>query len=531
MNQANELSNVWLKKPWLIALLLSAVTFALFSPAIGYEFINYDDNLYVFENTHVAHGFTWDGLKYAFRTIDGASWMPVTWLSYFLDTSLYGTKPAGYHFTNILLHAASAGLLFLVLQRMTKQVWPAVFVAALFAFHPQRLESVAWVAERKDVLSVFFWMLGLLAYARYAEQPGPRRMIWVAVCLILGIMAKPMVVSFPLVLLLLDFWPLRRFGNSNAEFRAHAWPLIKEKIPLLAICAALAVLTIWSQGHQGGIAPVHFPWYSKLFRVFENLCFYCKTFFVPTGLAIVYPVEKLNYLHVVMTGVGLGVVSLLVLWRAWRRPWLAVGWFWFLLVIAPVAGFFRIGEITVADRYSYLPSVGLALAVAFSAAEAIAHWPRIRTLVAGTLAGWVVIGALATWADLPRWRNTLTVFENAYRNGAHFIACDHVASILYTRRDFQDSIEACNRGLAQNPEFASLYNTRAGDYYMLGDLDKALADYDRAIQANPDFSATYYGRALLHIQRKQFAEAREDVRNYVQHGGRLDTSALNIPAQ
>src|ERR1051326_4449130 len=246
----SESSNAWLKKPPVIALLLSAGIFALLSPAIGYEFINYDDNLYVFENAHVAHGFSWDGLKYAFRTIDGASWMPMTWLSYFLDTSLYGTKPAGYHLTNILLHATSAGLLFFVLQRITKRIWPALCVAALFAFHPQRLESVAWVAERKDVLSAFFWMLGLLAYTRYAEQPGPRRMMWVGVWLILGLMSKPIVVSFPLILLLLDFWPLRRFGHSAAELRANAWPLIREKIPLLAMCVVLAVLTVWSQGDR-----------------------------------------------------------------------------------------------------------------------------------------------------------------------------------------------------------------------------------------------------------------------------------------
>jgi protein O-mannosyl-transferase len=531
MNRASGSFILWLKKPWLIALLLAAATFALFSPAIGYDFINYDDNLYVFENSRVLHGLSWAGLVYGFHTIDGASWMPATWFSYMLDTSLFGTKPAGYHLTNILLHSASAGLLFLALQRMTRRSWPAAVVAALFACHPQRLESVAWIAERKDVLSVFFWMLGLLAYAHHAEQPGPRRMMWVAVCLILGVMAKPMVVTFPLVLLLLDFWPLNRLGGSIAELRARAWPLIKEKIPLLMICAAVAAVTVWSQGNQGGIMPVHFSWYLKFFRVIENTSFYCQTFFAPTGLAILYRTEKLDYLLIALAGLALVAISLLALRQAWRWPWLAVGWYWFLFTLAPVAGFFRIGEITVADRYSYLPSVGLALALVFSAAEIAVRWPRIRPVLTGALAGWIFFCALTTWADLPRWRNTFTIFESAYRNGAHFIACDQFGSLLYARQEYQQSLTVCNRGLEENPQFASLYNTRGGDYYMLGDLDHALADFNRAIAVNPAFSPPYYGRALVHIQRKQFAEARADAQSYRQHGGQLDTAALDLPAQ
>src|SRR5258706_10080625 len=356
----------WFKKPWLLASLLSVATFALFSPAIGYDFINYDDNLYVFENAHVLHGVSWEGLVYACQTIDGASWMPATWLSYMLDTSLYGVRPAGYHLTNIILHAASAGLLFYALQRMTRQSWLAALVAILFACHPQRLESVTWIAERKDALSLFFWMLGLLAYVRHAEQPSPRRLTWVVGCLLLGVMAKPMVVSFPLVLFLLDFWPLRRLGGSAAELRANAWPLIKEKIPLLIICVAAAAATILSQASKGGILPVHFPWYLKLFRVIENVGFYCKAFFAPTGLTIVYRVEKLDYLHVALVGLAVVAISILALRRAWRWPWLTVGLFWFLFKLSPVAGFFRIGEFTLAVLYCFFSFLGLGLAVGYS---------------------------------------------------------------------------------------------------------------------------------------------------------------------
>lgn len=510
---------------------MSAATFALFSPAIGYDFINFDDTKYVYENVHVAQGFSRENLIYAFRTIDGDSWMPATWLSYFLDTALHGTKPAGYHLTNLLLHAASAGLLFLALYQMTQRRWQAAVVAALFAVHPQRLESVAWVSERKDVLSVFFWMLGLLAYARYAKQPGWSRMLGVAICLLVGLMAKPIVVSFPLVLLLLDFWPLRRFGSSAAEFCTRAWPLLREKLPLFALCTVVMGLTLWSQRAQGTIVPIHFPWYLVLCRVLENVWFYEQSFFVPIGLAIVYRTEPLAYLHVALVGLTMGMISLLAWWQARRQPWLTVGWFWFLGTLAPVAGLIRIGEITVADRYSYLPSVGLALAVVFSAMAAMQRWPSLRAWLTGGLAGWVLCCSLATSADLPCWRNTFTIFENAYLHGAHFIACDQLASSLYTRQDFQASLAVCNRGLAENPELVSLYNTRASDYLMLGDLNRAMADYDRAIQLNPDYSPPYYGRAMAHLQRKQYAEAQADVKAYVQHHGQLDVSALKIPPQ
>lgn len=519
-----------LKTPRVASLLLAAATLALFASAVGFDFINYDDNLYVFENVHVLRGLTWSGLGYAGTTLDGGSWMPVTWLSFMFDAAVFGSGPAGFHLTNVLLHAANAGLLLVALQRLTGRLWPAVVTAALFALHPQRSESVVWIAERKDVLSAFFWMLGLLAYESYARQPGPRRMMWVVFCLALGLMAKPMVVSFPLVLLLLDFWPLRRFGTPAAEWRAQVWPLVKEKIPLFLLCVATAAATIWSQGNQGAIVSIQFSWQEKLFRVMENVSFYCEKFFAPTDLAILYRVEALNYPVLAVVGLALVAVSGLALWRAGRWPWLVVGWFWFLIVLAPVAGFFRIGHITVADRYSYLPAVGLALATAFAVGHGAARWPRYRAVLASGLTGWIIFCALATWADLPGWRNTYAVFESAYRNSAHHIACDQLAAVCCERREYDQAISVCTRGLADNPRFISLYNSRGGAYYALGDLDRALADFDRAVEINPAFSATYYNRALVHLQRGRLAEARADAAKCIATGGQPDATLRQILA-
>jgi hypothetical protein len=399
----------------------------------------------------------------------------------------------------------------------------------MFAFHPQRLESVVWVAERKDVLSVFFWMLGLLAYARYAEQPGPRRMVWVVICLLLGVLAKPVVISFPLVLLLLDFWPLQRAGRSPAEMRTRVWPLIREKIPLFLICLAIALATIWAQGAGGGIQPIHRSWFEKIFQVFDNVAFYCRTFFAPTGLAIVYRMVKPESLSAAGTGLGLFLISLLALWRARRWPWLAVGWFWFLFTLAPVAGFIPLLEINVADRYSYLPSVGLALAVVFSLGQAVACWPRLRSSVTGGLTAGIILYAAATWADTPRWRNTFTIFESAYHNGAHYIACDQFASQLYSHGQYQAALLVCNRGMTDNPRFATLYNTRGGSYFELGDFNRALADFNRAIELNPNFAASYYDRAMAYVQLKEFVKARADAATYQKMRGPWDITRLNIP--
>ncbi len=513
-------------QPWLIACLLAAATFAMFSPAIGFDFLNYDDNLYAYQNPHVLGGISADGLAYAFRTIEGSSWMPATWISYLLDVSVWGAKPAGFHLTNLLLHSASVGLLFDVIRRMTKETWAAAIIAAIFAIHPQRAESVVWIAERKDVLSVFFWLLALLAYARHAENPSRRSFGLVTGLFILAVMSKPMVVSFPLVLLLLDFWPLQRLGGTAAEIRAKVWPLLREKIPLVLICLAIAAVTLWTQQQTHGILAAHFAWHEKLFRVVENIGFYLRMFFAPLGMSILYRPEPLNYLALTLLGLVLAAVSGLAVrhWRHW--PWLGVGWFWFLFTLAPVAGFIPIGYTNVADRYSYLPAVGLAVAVVFSAAEILKRRPRARVGIVAGLAVWMYFCAVITWVDLPRWRNTFTVFESAYRKSGHFIACDQLGSLLYSRQQYHASLVVCSRGLADNPQFASLYNTRGGNYFMLGDLDHALADFNQSIVVNPSFLPAYYSRALVHQRRNEFAQAEADARDYARYGGTLDISAF-----
>ncbi|HEV2691771.1 MAG TPA: tetratricopeptide repeat protein, partial [Verrucomicrobiae bacterium] len=353
-------------------------------------------------------------------------------------------------------------------------------------------------------------------------------MLLVALCLIFGLMSKPMVVSFPFVLLLLDFWPLRRWTDASTGWWQKLWPLLREKIPLAVICLGIMVLTVWSQGGRGGIKAeaVHFPWYLKLFRVDENVWFYAHTFFSPAGLSLLYRTYPLDYLHVLTVGMLLLLVTGAVVYRARRQPWLAVGWFWFLLTLAPVAGIIRIGETTVADRYSYLPSAGLAIMVIYAAGAAIAYWPRLRTGVAVVIASWLMVLVLTTWADLPDWRNNYTIFDNAYRHGAHIVACDRLASELYQRKEYQRAIAVCDRGLAEYSNLAPMYQTRGASWLYLGDLDRALADFNRAIELNPTYSEPYFGRAVIHGQRKEYADAQADIQKYHQFGGNLDTSAV-----
>ena len=493
-----------------MAWLLAAATVALFAPALGCEFINYDDTLYAYQNPHVLNGLNLSSLAYAFRTADGGSWMPLTWVSYLLVTTLFGVNAAAQHALNVLLHAGSAALLFLALERMTRCFWRSALVAALFAFHPLRAESVVWVAERKDVLSTFFWMLGLLAYARHAEKPGARRMSPVFACLLLGLMAKPMLVTFPFALLLLDHWPLGRTGQNWRELRANFWPLLREKIPLLAVCTLAAGLALWSQKHIGAVVTVAAAPPLKALRVAENYAFYLQKIFWPSPLSLLYPTAILIYWHAAMAGVFLGgMMALAVRWM-FRLPWLPTGWFWFLGTFLPVIGWVRLGHITVADRYTYIPSIGLALLFAWAAGFLVERRPAARRLAVAASVVLLASGAFATRANLPRWKNSVTILENAIAQGDNPIAYNNLAVAYNDRGDCARALNNFNRAIALNPDYAEAFINRALARKGLGDLDGARADLDHAIRLKPAAPEAFVNRGDLYYGNGDFNRAIHD---------------------
>ena len=396
---------------WLLALGLALLTLAVFWPATGYDFINLDDETYVYENPHVATGLTWENVRWAFTSVHQDWWLPLLWLSYMLDIRIFGFGPYGHHLVNIVLHAANVILLFWALQRMTGARWRSAFVAALFALHPQRVESVVWITERKDVLSGFFWMLAMAAYAYHAPRPGWRRFWPVPLFMLLGLMSKATPITFPFAMLLLDFWPLRRAGAPFAPGAWRQWrPLLLEKWPLFLLTAASATvnfLTLWAgKPNYAGT-----PWLVRVCLIPANYLAYLAKTIWPAQLAVVYPERDIVSIPLLAIALlVLGGVTWLFVRRARRFPFLIVGWLWFLGNLFPVIRGIRLGIAAMADRFTYLPGIGLAILLAWAAAEILPAFLRRKTVLATAAALLLAASAWALRDYMAYWRSSEPLF-------------------------------------------------------------------------------------------------------------------------
>ena len=344
--------------PRLVYLVLIFVTLVVFHQLPSYDFINLDDNLYIYENSRVQAGLTLEGVAWAFTTFEAYNWHPLTWLSHMLDFQLFGLRPGLHHLTNLLFHLANTVLLFFVLRRMTGTLWRSGFVAALFALHPLHVESVAWVAERKDLLSAFFWFLSIWAYARYAERPGLNRYLPVLLFFSFGLLAKPMVVTLPFVLLLLDFWPLGRTqfhqagpDNRPLQQKVSVFRLVWEKIPLFALAAISIVVTFAAQQQGGALKSVEaFPLTTRIANALISYVSYIGKMIWPHNLAVYYPYSgSVPAWQAAGAGLVLLCLTVLVMWTAQKRPYLAVGWLWYLGTLVPVIGLVQVGSQAMAD--------------------------------------------------------------------------------------------------------------------------------------------------------------------------------------
>jgi tetratricopeptide (TPR) repeat protein len=401
-----------------VALSLAALAFALYAPVRHHAFVDYDDDRYVLENPNLRLPLGAAALRRAFEPYE-TNWIPLTWLSLHLDWRLHGPRPAGYLLENAALHAVSAVLLFLALASLTGAAGRSAFVAAVFAAHPLHVESVAWASERKDALSGLFWMLGLLAYSRHATRPGRWRLAPVLASLALGLLAKPSLVTFPFVLWLLDFWPLGRLRlrpGADARARAETRRAIVEKLPMWLLCAAAAVVTFSVQRSRGAMTELHeYPLSLRLMNAAESTLAYVADAFWPSGLAVFYPHPGLAISpgRAGASALVLAAVTLVALRLRRSRPYLAVGWLWFLGTLVPVLGIVQVGLQARADRYTYLPLVGLSIAFAWGAVD-LARALRIprRAVAAAAL---VAIASLcvATRLQLRHWRDTVALFERA----------------------------------------------------------------------------------------------------------------------
>jgi tetratricopeptide (TPR) repeat protein len=492
-----------------ICLALAALTVAIYAPALRSQFLAMDDPVYVSANRHVQGGLTPANIVWAFTVNTAGNWHPLTLLSHMLDCQIYGLHPWGHHLTNILLHATNSALLFLVLMRMTGAFWRSACVAALFAIHPVHTESVAWVAERKDVLSSFFCLLAIWSYVRFAEEfkvPGSKFKVFRGLCMVffaLALMAKPMAVTLPFVLLLLDCWPLNRVQGLD-------WPtwrrLVEEKWPLFALSAIWCGIAIWAQ--RVGHAVASTTDLSVLERIFHApiaYLDYVRVLVFPRHLSAFYPYQ-LHEPIILGAGAGtaLGLVTGLLLRMSRQRPYLAVGWLWFLGMLVPVIGLVQVGGQGWADRYVYLPSIGFFIIVVWAGAEWAERHSVVKLLI--PLVGAALI--VGTWTELQYWKDTGTLFRRAMEvTENNYIAMTLVGTQEQDKGKLNEAIELYRQAVARKPKYAEAHFFLGRALEEQHHVAEAASEYREALRLLPDLSAAHVMFGLLLAREKKFDEA------------------------
>lgn len=491
----------WGSLPVVAGVGLVVVTLIVFRPVLHCGFTNYDDPDYFSSNPHVQSGLTWDGVKWAFHSSRLANWHPLVWISYMTDVALFGGGAAGPHFSNLLLHAANAVLVFLLFQRLTHEPWKSIWVAGLFALHPLHVESVAWIAERKDVLSTWFGLLALISYARYVGESKTRSAkskTWYGLALgffTFGLMSKPMLVSLPFLLLLLDHWPLRRFDfgfrkTDSAVLRR----LILEKLPFFLLGLFFSALTFWLQKRSGAVAGlVSLPWTGRAENAVVSYARYLGKTFWPVKLSFFYshpgfwPVAWIALATVLLVGGSTVAVR-----SSDRRPYVFVGWFWFLGTLVPVIGLVQVGLQSMADRYTYIPLIGIFILAAWGLGELAERWgfPKWACAAAGGLA--VAACALRTADQLTCWRNSETVFRHALAvTQNNYVAHCNLGWFLAEQGRTTEAVAEFNQAREAYPDFFDAFNGLGYTLGIMGRMDEAVANARRALQLNPHSDAAW----------------------------------------
>ena len=485
-----------MRKLVLIGLALTLATILAYWQVAGHEFVNFDDKDYVYQNSHVQTGLTKENVVWAFTSVHASNWHPITWLTHMADVELYGLNPGGHHLSNLFIHIASTLLLLILLYRLTGSVWKSGFVASMFALHPLHVESVAWVAERKDVLSGFFWFLTLLLYAIYVQKSQLKFYILAIVAFALGLMSKPMLVSLPVVMLIIDFWPLDRYNIKNETGAINCRAklpllvlLLKEKIPFFICSVISAAVTIYAQKQGGAVQTVEMlPLGMRLANACTAYVKYIGKMLWPSDLAVYYPfpvdIPSWQVLFSLVVLLALTATSI----RFGRtRPYLPAGWFWFLVTLVPVIGIVQVGAQSMADRYTYLPLVGLFIAAAWGGAEWAGKVPHRQGVLA--IATFLTIAACVslTWRQVRYWQNSMVLYRHALQvTSGNYVMHSTLGAALAEKGLLDEAIAEYRRVLEINPYFVDGHYNLGIIYAKNGNLEQAISEYKKALAMSPD---------------------------------------------
>ena len=525
-----------------ISVLLVGLTWLVFGQTVRHEFVNFDDESYVYGNPVVSHGLTARSISWAFGHVVSHNWHPLTTISHMIDCQLFDLHAAGHHFTNVLLHSVAAILLLVVLHQLTGALWRSAFVAAIFAIHPLHVESVAWIAERKDVLSALFFMLTLGAYGWFVRRPTVARYVILSVFFALGLMSKPMLVTVPFVLLILDYWPLQRLRKEGTTILK----LVVEKIPLLVLSIPVAVTTLVIQRHGiNSIENISLPW--RLANAAVSVMIYLRQLALPINLAPFYPHlgNKFPLWQIALAITLFVTITAAVVALGKKQPWYLSGWLWYLVMLIPVIGVIQVGTQAHADRYSYLPQIGLYMAVTWGIADLSRLWRRRQIILSSTAV--VAVGLLAWIASMQtsHWRDSEALWSHALEVTESTLAHERLASALLDKKRLDEAIVQAQLAINLEPQDAGAQNDFGVALARKGQPDAALAHFWKAMEADPNLPRLQYNianalaangdptQAKAYYQRQlqvdpNFAEAHNNLADLLLHEGRFEEATEHL---
>jgi tetratricopeptide (TPR) repeat protein len=541
------------KRKLIVYVILTVVTLAVYWQVGQYDFVNYDDDVYITENSNIKSGITSDALRWAFSTKYFGLWNPLVWISFMLDYQLYGLNAGGYHLTNLILHILSTLLLFLLFSRMTHAVWPSAFVAALFALHPLHVESVAWIAERKDVLSAFFGILTLYLYISYTEKPALKKYGLVLVSFVLALLSKPMVVTLPVIMILLDYWPLDRLQSRKVEAAvpevapitaaedkgkkksktnkeapgenisspavskisepaiAGIIPLwqLREKTPFFILSAVFSVIALYTPDNSSFQV---IPLGTRMINAPVSFLTYLEKTFFPHDMTVFYPVSaQIPVWQVIGATLLIILISAAVIKMAKRLPYLFVGWFWYMVTILPVIGIVQIGRHLVADRYHYLPSIGIAIGLAWGIPSFIKSEQTRKNILFPIAIVFLAVLTFLTWRQCSYWKGSIELWSHALRvTESNDYAHNNLGTALSDAGKLEEAVEQYNKAIALTPDDADFSNNRGNAYARMGKYESAIADLNKAVSLNPDHMKAYVNRGNAYAGAGQYQLAIKD---------------------